>query len=235
MTTLEIAKEFNWSYTKLRDFETCPRRYHTVNVTKTIKETSVELERGNRLHDAMKKRVQSGIELPMEFSYMERWAKSLTAVIDPRQVINCELQLAIGRNLEPVGYWEKRVFCRTKIDYLILLPRRKGTYICNIIDYKTGKPKDDDTQLVINALTVFAHYKDVVGIKSEFLYTEHGDVRGFTYLRSSMNELWNDIIPRVTDLEIAHVNDDWPPKPCGLCREYCPVTTCEFYGKGARK
>lgn len=231
-----IKPEFSWSYTKLRDFETCPRRYYTVNVTKSTKEMTPELDRGNRLHDAMKQRVQSDKELPNEFAYMERWAKSLTAIIHPLQIINCELQLAIARNLTPVGYWEKSVFCRTKIDYLLLIPaKRPGTFLCNIIDYKTGKPKDDDTQLVINALTVFAHYKDVVGIKSEFLYTEHGDLRGFTYVRSSMKELWDDIIPRVTELETAHANDSWPPTPCGLCREYCPVASCEYYGKGGKR
>lgn len=230
-----MKPEFAWSYTKLRDFETCPRRYYTVNVLKSVKETSVELERGNRLHEAMKNRVISSTKLPMEFAYMERWAKSLTAILNPTQIIQCELQLAVSRNLAPVGYWEKQVFCRTKIDYLLLIPHGKGTFLCNIVDYKTGKPKDDDTQLVINALCVLAHYKDVVGIKSEFLYTEHGDVRGFTYLRSSMQELWKEITPRVAELETAHANDNWPATPCGLCKEYCPVTSCEFFGKGGKR
>lgn len=234
--TTPTKPEFSFSYSRLRDFETCPRRYYTVNVLKTVKETSVELERGNRLHDAMKQRVQNDKELPMEFAYMERWAQSLTDIIHPLQIINCELQLAVDRNLKPVGYWEKSAFCRTKIDYLLLIPGKKpGTFICRIVDYKTGKPKDDDTQLILNALCVLAHYKDVIGIKSEFLYTEHGDVRGFTYLRSSMQELWQDILPRVAELETAHANDNWPAKPCGLCREYCPVVSCEFYGKGAKR
>lgn len=226
-------KEFATSYSKIKNFETCPRRYYTIDIMKQYVEKSAQLDRGNRLHEAMKQRVQSEIPLPREFSYMEKWAEKLTKEIHPLQIIQCELQLACTRDMKPVGYWERSVFMRTKIDYLQLVPSSKpGAFLCQIVDYKTGAPKDDDLQLAINAAVVLANYQDVIGIKSGFLYTEHGDTREFTYTRPSLGGIWREVLRRVGAQEQAHIEDNFPPKPCGLCREYCPVLSCEFHGKG---
>jgi hypothetical protein len=229
-----IKAEFATSFSKIKNFETCARRYYTVDIMKKVTDSSAALDRGNKLHDAMKQRVQSDTSLPREFAYMEKWAKPLIEVLHPLQIIQCELQLACTRDMKSCGYWEKKVFMRSKIDYLRLIPgSRAQTFLCQIIDYKTGKPKDEDTQLVINAACVFAHYPDVIGVKSEFLYTEYGDTRSFTYTRPTVQLLWKeDIIPRVNKMEESHAAQNFPPNPCGLCREYCPVVSCEYHGKG---
>jgi hypothetical protein len=229
-----IKPEFATSFSKIKNFETCARRYYNVDILKHVNESSEALGRGNRLHDAMKKRVQSEIKLPPEFIYMEKWAVKLTEVLHPLQIIQCELQLACTRDMKPIEWFSKRVYMRTKVDYLRLVPgNRQGTFLCQIIDYKTGKPKDEDTQLAINASCVFAHYPDIIGVKSEFLYTEYGDTRSFTFTRPSAMLQWkDDIVPRVSVMEEAHRTETFPPKPCGLCREWCPVVSCEYHGKG---
>src|SRR5215469_10289244 len=96
--TTPEPKEFATSYSKIRDFETCPRRYYTVAVMKQYKEQTTELDRGNRLHDAMKKAVQGGAPLPREFSYMDKWVPALIEETHPLQIIQCELQLACTRD-----------------------------------------------------------------------------------------------------------------------------------------
>ena len=49
-------KNFTWSYSKLKNYETCPRRYKAIDVDKSIEQPRSEaLERGEELHDAMKK------------------------------------------------------------------------------------------------------------------------------------------------------------------------------------
>ena len=48
------TKKFSWSYSKLKNYETCPRRYQAIDVDKTIEQgRTAELDRGDDLHEAM--------------------------------------------------------------------------------------------------------------------------------------------------------------------------------------
>jgi hypothetical protein len=235
MTQLSVVekpkeKPFTTTYSKIKNFETCPKRYHEVDVLKLYEMDTTELDRGNRMHKAMKERVLNKTELPLEFGYMEKWAEKLTTVVDPQQIIQCELKLAVSRTLDGVAYYDKRVWMRTVIDYIILVPDTIG-YFAHIVDYKTGKPKDDDTQLLINAASVFANNLLVNRIRTTFLWTEYNDTRHFIITRNNFKEFWPDIVARAHKQELAHINNDFPATKCGLCRDYCPVVTCEFNGK----
>jgi hypothetical protein len=224
------TKPFTATYSKIKNFETCARRYHEVDVLKLYDMDTTELDKGNRLHKAMADRVMKGTPLPIDIAYMERWAKILTVVIDPQQTIQCELKLAFSRNHQGVAYYDKRVWMRVVIDYLNMVPDTDG-YFVHVVDYKTGKPKDDDTQLMINAAAVFANYPLVSKIRTTFIWTEYNDTRHMIVDREDIRELWPDITIRADALEVAHLTDTWPPKKCGLCRDYCPVRECEFNGK----
>lgn len=235
MTQLSVVdkpreKPFTTTYSKIKNFETCARRYHEVDILKLYEMDTVELDRGNRMHKAMHDRVLKRIELPLEFGYMEKWAKKLTTIVDPQQIIQCELKLAISRTLDGVAYYDKRVWIRAVIDYIIMVPDTIG-YFAHVVDYKTGKPKDDDTQLIINAAAVFANNSMINSIRTTFLWTEYDDTRHFIIERKDLAGLWPDIVTRINKVEQAHKNNDFPETKCGLCRDYCPVVECQFNGK----
>ena len=230
------AKPFAWSYSKLKNYETCPRRYEAVDVTKSVDQGRSEaLDRGDDIHEAMQHRVQGTTPLPPQFIYMERWAEKLTKVLHPFQIIQCELKLSMDRDGKPTGYFDKTTWFRTKIDYLRLLP---GSIADNqdygqVVDYKTGKPPKvwDGTQLLLNAWTIFQHYKTCAKLRVDYLWTEYNDTTHETYTRDSVPPQMDALLPRVSALETAHNTGNFPPKPCGLCKDYCPVTTCEHHGK----
>lgn len=234
MTQLSIVdkpKRFTWSYSKLKNYETCPRRHFEVDLLKSYPdETTPELDRGDRLHKAMHDRVTKKTPLPIEFMYMEKWAEKLTTVMHPDQTIQCELKLAITNYKKPCAFFDKWVWLRSAIDYLIMVPDKDGFYV-SIVDYKTGKPKDDDTQLIVNALVVFANYPEVQTVRSSFLWTEYSDTRYFLMYRRDIPSSWRAIEPRVSKYEAACIAQQFPPNKCGLCRSYCPVVTCEHNGK----
>lgn len=235
MTQLSVVdkpkeKPFTTTYSKIKNYETCPRRYNEVDVLKLHEVDTVELDRGNRMHKAMHDRVLKRVELPIEFGYMERWAKKLTTIVDPKQILQCELKLAMSRQRYGVAYYDKRVYIRAVIDYLLLVPDGNG-YFGHIVDYKTGKPKDDDTQLMINAAAVFANNSMVNKIRTTFLWTEYNDTRHMIVTKDDIDDCWPDIVARANTLELAHANNDFPARKCGLCRDYCPVTDCEFNGR----
>ena len=229
---------FAWSYSKLKNYETCARRYEQIDLLKIYSESkggkkSPELQRGDDLHIAMHRRVQDNVPLPPEFSYMERWAEKFTRKMHPNQSIHCELKLAVDRQGHPVGYFDKNVWLRGLVDYVRILPIRDKS-IAHIVDYKTGRPKDDYTQLLLNSWLIFCYYKDVMAVRTDFLWTEYNDTSHENFTRADMKQAILGITPRVNALETAQKTNEFPPNPCGLCKEYCPVVSCEFHGRGRR-
>jgi hypothetical protein len=239
-TTPTKLKAFSWSYSKLKNYETCPRRYKAIDVDKTVEQPrSADLDRGDELHAAMQKRVQGTTPLPPHLIYMEHWAEKLTRVLHPFQIIQCELKLSMNRYGTPTGYFDKTTWYRGRIDYFRLMPTNiEGSDYGHIVDYKTGKPPrfgTDNTQLMLNAWTIFQHYETVQSVRVDYLWTEYNDTSHVEYSRAQMPQELEEITPRVTALEMAHRNDDFPPKPCGLCYEYCDVIKCEFHGKRPKR
>jgi hypothetical protein len=232
-------KSFSWSFSSLKNFETCPRRYKEIYVDKTVEQTrSADLDRGDELHAAMQKRVQGTTPLPAHLIYMESWAEKLTRVLHPFQIIQCELKLSMSREGRPTGYFDKSTWYRGRIDYFRLVPTNvEGADFGHIVDYKTGKPPrfPDNTQLMLSAWTIFQHYTTVQNVRVDYLWTEYNDTSHENYSRAEMPAQLEQVTPRVTALEMAHRNNDFPPKPCGLCYEYCDVIKCEFHGKRPKR
>jgi len=226
-------RSFSWSYSRLKNFETCPSRYYHVDLVRDVpQEQTEELDRGDALHKAMYSRVTSGTKLPAQFVYMERWANILTKELHPLQIIQCELKLAVDKSMRPTGFMDKTTWCRVKVDYFKLLPRReKGRFLGHMVDYKTGRPKEDDTQLLVNAALLFAHYKDMDELRANYLWTEYNDTHSLTITRRGAEEAMEELLPRVTRLELAAINGAWEPTFNRLCKDYCPVRSCKYNGK----
>lgn len=232
-------KAFSWSYSKLKNYETCPRRYKAIDVDKSIEQPrSDALDRGDELHDAMKNRVQGSTPLPSHLIYMESWAEKLTRVLHPFQIIQCELKLSTNRDGKPTGYFDKSTWYRGRIDYFRLMPTgRENDDYGHVVDYKTGRPPKftDNTQLMLNAWTIFQHYKTVQNCRVDYLWTEYNDTSHEIYRRDDIPQHMAELTPRVSAMETAHKTNDFPPKPGGLCENYCDVVSCEFWGKRPKR
>jgi len=233
------VKAFTWSYSKLKNYETCPRRYKAIDIDKSIEQPRSEaLDRGDELHEAMKNRVQGSTPLPPHLIYMEPWAEKLTRVLHPYQIIQCELKMSNDRNGRPTGYFDKATWFRSKIDYFRLCPTNvEGHDFGHVVDYKTGKPPRiaDNTQLMLNAWQIFQSYKTVQKCRVDYLWTEYNDTSHEVYTRDQIPQEMANLLPRVSAMEAAHKADNFPPKPGGLCYEYCDVITCEHHGKRPRR
>ena len=59
-------KPFSWSYSRLKNFETCPKRHWHVDINKDAKEEdSEQLQWGNAVHKALADRIAKGTSLPI--------------------------------------------------------------------------------------------------------------------------------------------------------------------------
>jgi hypothetical protein len=230
-----LAKAFSWSFSKLKAYEVCPRRYEATDLRKTVEEQrSQALDRGDALHAAMYARIVGAAPLPPEFIYMETWATKLTGLLHPFQVIQGELKLSLSKDGKPTGFFERATWVRGLVDYFRLVPTEvKNADFGHVVDFKTGKPPKiwDGTQLLINAHLIFAHYKSVQKLRVDYLWTEYNDTTHEMFTRAEAQKGFAGLLPRVNTMEQAHTDNKFPPKPGGLCYEYCPVVSCEYHGK----
>jgi len=217
-----------WSHSALGLYDTCPRKYYEAKITKAWVEEfkGHAADWGLAVHKAFERRITYGTPFASNMSQWEPLAQRLNAAAR-KGMTRCEQQLAININHEPVDWFAKDVWCRTIIDLSIInVLNRKAM----IWDYKTGKRKDDDTQLALMAGVVFDYYPEVDTVIAGYIWLKDGvQVDKLTFTRASKANLWAQFLPRVERLEQSITSGQWPEKQSGLCHGWCPVQDCQFW------
>jgi len=214
-----------WSHSALTAFETCPRRYHLTRVTKDVTEQQHEASLwGNRVHHHLEHYANKKVKLPAD---LQKYAKYVDKIrsYDGKRVV--EERMAIDSNFRKTTWNAKNVWCRGIIDIGIV-----GSKKAYLLDWKTGKRKPGSDQLMLFAALAFIHYPWVDTIICGFIWLKEHKFDKEIYTRDKISDIWNEFLPRINRLELAFTEDKWPPKPSGLCKNYCPVgkSNCEFWG-----
>jgi hypothetical protein len=218
---------FTWSYSKLKNFETCPKRHLHYDVLRDVREPeSAQMGEGHALHKAFELRVKNAKPLPLGMMQHEGL---LARIIAAPGETYAEQKLALTQDFKPSGYFSKTVWFRTVVD-LCKVNGAKAT----VFDYKTGKPNADMTQLQLLAATIFHYIPTLERIKSALIFVNHDHVEPAEFVRGDLTEIWSEIMPRVRAVEKAQRDEEFPPKPSGLCVKYCAVTSCPYHGRGTR-
>lgn len=217
-------KSFAWSYSKLKNYRTCPFRYYMIDVTKKYQEdfSGEHLAWGNQVHKAFEKRVGEGIPFP---EGMENFEEAAQRLVNVPGAIKVEQQLAIKSDLSPCEWFSKEAWFRAIADYL-----RISGPVALAIDYKTGKIIEDSEQLALLAECIFSHYPEVQAVRTEFWWLKDDAATRADFRRSDRKSTWLRVMPEVKTLELAHTKGDFPPKSSGLCRRHCIVTECAHNG-----
>jgi len=142
--------------------------------------------------------------------------------------VRTEQKLALGSDLSPSKFFGRSAWFRTVLDYTRV---NEAGDRAVVIDYKTGKPSEDMTQLQLAAVTTFAHQAKVNQVRTALVFVAHDHIEPATFAREDVTEIWSEILPRVRKLVDARQSQNYPPKPGGLCRRWCAVTSCPFHGK----
>ena len=221
---MELTKP--WSYSALTAFETCPKRFQLTRVTKQVIEKQTEATRWcNKVHKALELFARDRKPLPPEMASYERYVLKIQKLEGKRVV---EERVALTKDFRPTTWMAKDVWVRGIIDVGVV-----GSDTAYLLDWKTGKHKPDTDQLKLFAALAFAIYPWVDRVVTGFIWLkpEKFDKQEFT--RKHLPEIWNDFMPRLTRLALAHNDDKWLPKPSGLCKNWCPVglSLCEYCGQ----
>jgi hypothetical protein len=220
-----MTAAFTWSYSQLKNYETCAKRYLHYNVAKDVKEPeSDQLRTGNELHAAFEARLKRSTPLPFGLTHHEPLLEKIIAA--PGET-HGEQKLGLTSSFVPTGFFSKQVWLRVVIDAVKI----NDTY-ATVLDYKTGKPSEDITQLQIFAATIFHHQPRVQRVRSALVFVNHEHIEKAEFVREDVTEIWSEILPRVKKLEQARAAQEYPPNPSGLCKKYCSVVSCPYHGKG---
>lgn len=223
-TVRNKPKAFAWSYSKLKNFETCPKRHWHVDVARDIKEPEGEaLLWGNAVHKALADRVEKGTALPKTMSEYEPWA---ARILTGQGKILVEQKLAINKDFGPESWFSDAAWYRGIGDVIKIVGP-----VALIVDYKTGKILEDGSQLALMAACVFAHHPEVKKVRSEFIWLKEDANTRADFTREGMAKIWRDMWPRIESLEHAHSVTSFPAKPGALCKRWCPVTVCPHHGE----
>jgi len=128
----------------------------------------------------------------------------------------------VNRSLQPTGWFDKDVWIRSIADVLIV---NGGVAYC--LDYKTGKVKDNPTQLQLFAAMVMWHFPEVQKVKTSFVWLKYDETTNATYERRFLEALWRAIEPRFTKVQDTIELGVYKTKPSGLCpwcaaKDICP-------------
>ena len=118
------------------------------------------------------------------------------------------MKLAVDKEGNPTGFFERGVWLRGKIDYFQDHPGDRPRWQghprrCTYRGLQDGQTKEDWTQLMLSAYMIFCHYKKVMAVRTEFLWTEYNDTSHENPKRDEIMEAMARVTPRVRTMEAA--------------------------------
>jgi hypothetical protein len=208
-----------WTYSRLEAYETCPKKFYHRYVKKDYPDPPNEHNIwGNRVHEALENRVKNDTPLPEGMTQWEKFMQKALALPGEKLV---EEKLALDTSFRPTDW--KGAWTRGKADLLIVNGKEAAA-----LDFKTGKVKVTE-QLTLYAAYTFAHYPEVNIVHTGFVWLKEKRVTTDVVERKALPFIWQSFVGRVAKLETSYETDNWPERPSGLCRGWCPVNTCKYW------
>lgn len=218
-------KQLSWAYTSLTAFETCPRQYHEMRVLKNYPDVMGEAARwGDTVHRMIANRLSKGVSLPEYLSGVEPLAVQLLS--KPGEML-VEYKIAVTKDWQETSWRSNDAWCRGIIDVAVVNKANAA-----MVDWKTGKIKEDPTQLRLFSALLMAKYPQVQTSNTAFAWLKYGVLDRGVVLRAELDRVHQEFEVRVQRLEDAYAADNWPPRKSGLCKKHCAVLSCEYNGRG---
>jgi RecB family exonuclease len=222
-----MTKVMPLSFSRLSTFEQCPAQFDYLYVSKRVVNQSNEhSEYGDRVHKVLEAKgkgtLDEGALSAEEKITLDKWGPIVDRITSQSGDKYFEHQMAVNRNLQPVGWFAPDVWIRSIADVLVV---DGATAYC--LDYKTGKVKENPTQLQLFAAMVFWHFPQVETVKTSFVWLKFDEVTNSRYERRFLDALWRALEPRFTKVQDIIELGVFETKPSGLCpwcaaKDICP-------------
>ena len=215
------------SFSRLSTFEQCQAQFDYLYVSKRVSNESNEhSDYGDRVHKLLEAKGRGELDestLSDEGkSTLERWGPVVDKITSIAGDKYYEHQMAVNKDLQPTGWFAPDVWIRSIADVLVV---DGATAYC--LDYKTGKVKENPTQLQLFAAMVMFHFPEVQTVKTSFIWLKFDEVTNAKYERRFLGALWSALQPRFNKVQEIIDLGVFSAKPSGLCpwcsaKNICP-------------
>ncbi len=214
-----------WSFSKIKSFEQCPKKFYHLNIAKDYKEPHTEAMRyGTKMHLVAEEYIKNGKPIPPEFAYLNGPLQALGRKKGNKLT---EIKMGLDDNLDPCGFRDKNVWWRGIADLIIIKDKKAW-----VIDYKTSKSAEyaDKGQLELMAMATFKHFPEIQKINAGLLFVIANKAVKEVYRKEDSGDLWDKWFYKYSRMEIAEKEDVWNARPSGLCKRHCVVLECVHNG-----
>jgi len=213
------------SYTALKMYENCPKRYYHQRVTKeVVDQPGTATVYGERVHKQLEEYLKNTADLPAETAALQPLCDTVKQSTQGGGMLLVEQEYTLTSDLKPTDWFAKDAWLRFKLDVLAIRPNGRAI----VIDWKTGKRRPDFDQLEMFAIAVFSFWPAADRVSSMFVWTKENATDKETYKREHLDDMWTRLLTRIHRVEKSLETDNWPAKPSGLCK-FCPCREfCEF-------
>jgi hypothetical protein len=212
-----------WSYSSLKTFQQCPKKYFHIKVAKDVVDRPHESALyGSAVHKSAEDHVADGVPIPAKYDYMIPTIEALKKI--PGEKF-CEIKLGVTEKLEACDYSAPDAWWHGIVDLLIV---DEDSGIAHMVDYKTSKNAKyaDTKQLDYMAAAVFAKFPEIKVIKSALLFVVSNEFVKKKHVAENKELYMNSAMFDLNRLKSAFNNGVWNPVTGPLCR-FCPVKSCE--------
>lgn len=222
-----MTKVMPLSFSRLSTFETCEAQFDYLYVSKRVANQSNDAsDYGDRVHKVLEAYGRGTLDVEALSTEgkqtLKRWGPLVDKITARPGDKMFEHQMSVNRQLQPTGWFDADVWIRSIADVLVV---NGDTAYC--LDYKTGKVKENPTQLQLFAAMVMWHFPEVQKVKTSFLWLKYDDATNATYERRFLDALWRALEPRFTKVQDIIELGVYKAKPSGLCpwcaaKDICP-------------
>ncbi len=221
----------SYSYSQIKLYQTCPHSWMYAKKEKLPAIRGILGDQGIDVHKVINKYIKylwknnlrsshkwedmiGGLEIyPDAIELMEKFA--LSFVLNPKTHIASEMEIAIDKNGKKVGWWDKTVWFRFKIDKVDLIDR-----VLHITDYKTGWSTDID-QFQLQCYTWGIGFAEL-GIEYDSFYINNHFIRqriekGEPFPKSIAKTTGQRIKRIIKEIEADTKYEARPGNFCSLC------------------
>jgi hypothetical protein len=221
-----MSKPISWSYSSIKLFDQCPKKYYHLRVAKDVKEPETDaMLYGTLFHEAAELYIKDGTPIPPQFTFVKSTLDNLKKLEGDKY---CEFQMGLNDNLEPCGFKDKDVWWRGIADLLVI----NGDE-ARCLDYKTGKSAKyaDTDQLELMALAIFKHFPQIKKVKAGLLFVVSKNFIKDSYNAENQDKMWLKWFTEYNRMKFSYEKNVWNPRPSGLCRKHCSVLECAHNGR----
>lgn len=211
-----------WSWSALSSAETCGRRYHAVRVGKVVAEEPAQaLIDGAAVHAALARAIRREAAVPYNLAWLEPFVTKLSGMPN----IKTEYPLAFTPDLTMTGRWAKDCWLSMHLDVFV-----HGDHAL-IVDWKTGRVKDNLDQLRLYASVLLLNEAPVSKVTATFVWLDAREMTSITMRQREAVDFMIDVrtrrLPVLREVERAKSWEDLPPVRSWMCR-FCPLRACEL-------